>query len=56
MQLSSIQLSSIHYSMMAGQIGDWLLDIGYLHIQPAIEKWLISKRETNQQIMLVNCW
>ena len=26
-------ISSIHYSMMAGQIGYWLLDIGYLHIQ-----------------------
>ena len=26
-------ISSIHYSMMAGQIGYWLLAVGYLHIQ-----------------------
>jgi len=35
MECANIQypISSIHYSMMAGEIGYWLLAVGYLHIQ-----------------------
>ena len=31
-------ISSIHYSMMAGQIGYWLLAVGYLHISTFYKK------------------
>ena len=42
-QCANIQypLSSIHYPMMAGQIGYWLLAVGYFHIS-TLNKYPIS--------------
>ena len=44
-------ISSIHYSMMAGQIGYWLLAVGYLHISTFN---MIAESKPQEKEMMVN--
>ena len=52
--VSNIQypISSIHYPMIAGQIGYWLLAVGYLHISTFNKKGATHETLCTNQLVL----